>query len=260
LAGRYHQGAGRVRVGAPDPAAPIGALAGDRIVLQDAGARHTIGGGVVVDPYPPARGRRTAARLAQFAALERRDPSVALHDLLVLPPGWVDRTASFRVRNMPPPAQAVAMAAALAVAIAGLAIAPVPRRAWEHQLGEILAEHHRAHPDEPGLVAARLRPLLPGRPPEAAFAALVEAMLRAGTNAQDGPWLRLAAHRAVLSAQACRSAARLPSSLQRSVTRSWDDEATRFPGRHGRCRREARDAVHRPGRGQRRTATCSTGS
>ena len=48
---------------------PIGALAGDRLVLRDAGASRTIGGGNVIDPFPPARGRRTPARLAQLAAL-----------------------------------------------------------------------------------------------------------------------------------------------------------------------------------------------
>jgi selenocysteine-specific elongation factor len=179
--------------------APVGALAGDRIVLRDAAARHTIGGGLVVDPYPPARGRRTPARLAQLAALERRDPAAALRDLLALPPGWTDRTAFFRARNMRPTAQEAAMAAAPAVALAGLALAP--RLGWEDRIAGALASHHRAHPDEPGLPAARLRPMLDGRPPEAAFAALIEAMLRARTIAQDGPWLRLASHRAVLSPQ-----------------------------------------------------------
>jgi selenocysteine-specific elongation factor len=93
------------------------------------------------------------------------------------------------------------MAAAPADALAGLALAPALRIAWEDRIAGSLAEHHRAHPDEPGLAAARLRPALDGRPPEAAFAALIEAMRQARTIAQDGPWLRLSSHRAVLSAQ-----------------------------------------------------------
>ena len=182
-------------------AAPIGALAGDRIVLRDAAARHTIGGGLVVDPWPPARGRRTPQRLAQLAALERRDAVVALRGLLAVAPGWTDRMAFFRARNMPPPAQTEAMAVAPAVALADLVLAPSLRQAWEAQVTTTLAEHHRAHPDEPGLVPTRLRALLPVRPPQPAFAALIEVMLHAGTVGQDGPWLRLAAHRAVLSPQ-----------------------------------------------------------
>ena len=35
---------------------PIGALACDRLVLRDATATRTIGGGVVIDPFPPRRG------------------------------------------------------------------------------------------------------------------------------------------------------------------------------------------------------------
>jgi selenocysteine-specific elongation factor len=182
-------------------AAPIGALAGDRIVLRDAAARHTIGGGIVVDPFPPARGRRTPARLAHLAALERRDPVAALRDVLALPPGWTDSMVFFRARNIQPPAQEASMAAAPAVALGGLAMAPSLLRGWQDRISGSLSQHHRAHPDEPGLPTARLRALLDGRPPEAAFVALIEAMRRAGTIAQDGPWLRLPSHRAVLSAQ-----------------------------------------------------------
>ena len=36
----------------------IGALAGDRFILRDQSAARTLGGGVVLDPFPPQRGRR----------------------------------------------------------------------------------------------------------------------------------------------------------------------------------------------------------
>ena len=42
----------------------IGALHGDRLVIRDQSATRTVGGGMVLDPFPPARGRRTPARLA----------------------------------------------------------------------------------------------------------------------------------------------------------------------------------------------------
>src|SRR5262249_34749158 len=41
---------------------PVGAFYGDRVVLRDHGARHTLAGGRVVDPFPPRRGRRLPAR------------------------------------------------------------------------------------------------------------------------------------------------------------------------------------------------------
>ena len=81
---------------------PIGALARDRLVLRDAAATRTIGGGVVIDPFPPRRGRRTPERLAQLAALDQPDPADALRALLALPPGWTDRAGYLRARNLPP--------------------------------------------------------------------------------------------------------------------------------------------------------------
>src|SRR4029077_16192270 len=41
-----------------DFAEPVGALYGDRAVLRDHGARHTLAGGRGVDPFPPPGGRR----------------------------------------------------------------------------------------------------------------------------------------------------------------------------------------------------------
>src|SRR5690606_16144049 len=43
--------------------APVCATPGDRFVVRDAQAAHTIGGGVILDPYAPARKRRSAQRL-----------------------------------------------------------------------------------------------------------------------------------------------------------------------------------------------------
>ena len=64
-----------------------------------------------------------------------------------------------------------------------------------------LAEQHKEAPELPGLQAERLRVSLAERPPAAGFAGIVEALLRDGTIAQDGPWLRLPGHRISLSPQ-----------------------------------------------------------
>jgi selenocysteine-specific elongation factor len=47
---------------------PIGAWHGDRVVLRDASASRTLAGGTVLDPFAPARYRRTPQRLAELAA------------------------------------------------------------------------------------------------------------------------------------------------------------------------------------------------
>ena len=51
---------------------PIHALAGDRIVIRDQSATRTMGGGAVIDPFSPKRGRARPARLAWLDAIEGR--------------------------------------------------------------------------------------------------------------------------------------------------------------------------------------------
>jgi selenocysteine-specific elongation factor len=180
---------------------PIGALARDGLVLRDATATRTIGGGLVIDPFPPRRGRRTPARLAQLAALEQPDPAAALRALLALPPGWTSRVAYFRARGLSPTMQQSVLSGAPAVAVADLLMAPAFFDALRGDVVERLRAHHTAAPDQPGLQPERMRMVTPGRPSPAAFRSIVESLFRQGAVEQDGPWLRLPAHRATLSAQ-----------------------------------------------------------
>ena len=179
---------------------PIGALAGDRLVLRDAGASRTIGGGNVIDPFPPARGRRTPARLAQLAALRPAANEVALRQLLALPPGWTDHARFLRSRNLPATVAESVRAAVPAVAVADLLMAPATREGLQQDLLRTLAAWHAGAPDQPGLQPERLRLQLALRPPPASFRALLETLLRRGTVRQDGPWLRLTTHQIRLSA------------------------------------------------------------
>ena len=180
----------------------IGALAGDRLVLRDAGATRTIGGGSVTDPFPPTRGRRTQARLAQLAALQPVAADVALRQLLALPPGWTDRTRFLRSRNLPASAAEQVLAAAPAIGVADLLMAPGTRDTMRQELLQTLAAWHAGAPDQPGLQPERLRQQLTLRPPPppAAFRAVLDPLLRRGTVRQDGPWLRLSTHQIRLSA------------------------------------------------------------
>ena len=51
---------------------PLHALSGDRIVIRDQSATRTMGGGTVIDPFSPKRGRARPARLAWLDAIEGR--------------------------------------------------------------------------------------------------------------------------------------------------------------------------------------------
>ncbi len=181
--------------------ASIGALARDRLVLRDTGATRTIGGGIVLDPFPPRRGRRTKLRLAQVQALQADDPAVALRGLLSTAPGWTDAAEFFRARNVEAERQAAVLEAVPAVSAGGLLLPPAVLGRLRDGVIDALGAHHRAARELPGLQAERLRLLLSERPPAKAFGGILDMLRREGVIAQDGPWLRLPLHRISLSPQ-----------------------------------------------------------
>jgi selenocysteine-specific elongation factor len=180
---------------------PIGALAGDRIVLRDTGATCTIGGGIVLDPFPPRRGRRTPVRQAQLEALRAPGTVEALRGLLAVAPGWTDQGLFTRARNVPEADRAGLVASAPAVAAGGLLLSPAAFDGVRAAVLAALAAHHRMSPELPGLQADRLRLSVADRPPVAGFAGILETLLRKSVIAQDGPWYRLPGHRISLSPQ-----------------------------------------------------------
>jgi selenocysteine-specific elongation factor len=180
---------------------PLGALAGDRIVLRDTGATCTIGGGVVLDPFPPGRGRRTPVRLAQLRALEMSGSADALRGLLAVSPGWTDGAMFMRARNVREADRAGVIASVPGVAAGGLILSPAALDGVRDAVLGALAAHHRGSPELPGLHPGRLRLAVADRPPVAGFAGVLEALLGEGAIALDGPWFRLPGHRVILSAQ-----------------------------------------------------------
>jgi selenocysteine-specific elongation factor len=187
-----------VRLSLPQP---IGALAQDRIVLRDTGATCTIGGGIVLDPSPPRRGRRTPVRLSLLGALQAGDAVEALRGLLAITPGWADLGLFMRARNSVKAGQAALVAAAQAVPAGDMVLSQAAFDRLRDAVLAALTAHHRASPELPGLQADRLRLTVADRPPIAGFVALLETLLRDGVIARDGPWFRLPGHRIALSAQ-----------------------------------------------------------
>jgi selenocysteine-specific elongation factor len=61
---------------------PIGALYGDGLIVRDQSAQRTIGGGRVLDIFPPVRGRAKPERLAYLRAMNNDDTSAAFTSLL----------------------------------------------------------------------------------------------------------------------------------------------------------------------------------
>jgi selenocysteine-specific elongation factor len=178
-------------------ARPIGALALDRVVLRDAGAARTIGGGMVIDPFPPKRGRRSPVRLASLVAREEPDVAVALRQILAAPPGWIESAPFLRARNVT--AASPVLAAAGAVEVGGIALSRATLCRARAAILNALDAYHRAEPDLPGPQAARLWMLLPDRFPPAPFDALLDRLRRDGVIERDGPFWRLPGHRITLT-------------------------------------------------------------
>ena len=188
---------------------PIGALAGDRFVLRDQSAQRTIGGGYVLDPFPPARGRRTPERRAWLSAERTADPGMALARLLALDPGIVDLDA-FRRRHNLTPAEAEAVETGASMVAAGAWGFAAPRwTSLRQQSLEALKAFHEKNPELPGLQVEKLRQALPLRLPIPAFAAVAEALVRAKAIVLEGVWYRLPSHSARLQPEDERIWARI---------------------------------------------------
>jgi len=177
---------------------PIGALHGDRAVLRDHAARHTLAGGRVVDPFPPRRGRRLPTRLAVLEATADADPAQALLRILEVE-GLVALRDFALARNLTP-AELDGLTGAgrfLRVGTAGALVAVTPDRlaALCDQVVAALAASHQAQPDALGPTRPALIAQLRALAPEAALEAALAALTAAGRVMRQGPVWRLPEHR-----------------------------------------------------------------
>ena len=156
---------------------PLVARGGDRFVLRSFSPVTTIGGGVVLDPFPPPRSRlrrrrltvdeTPAARLGAFAA-EAGLAGVA-----------ADRLA---VRLGVPPDRVTAIIAAAPGSLLPLGDTVVAREAVAAEavrLAEVLRRYHGEHPLDPGMSLQALRAAVGAPPPPAA---VVDAVLAYGSG------------------------------------------------------------------------------
>jgi selenocysteine-specific elongation factor len=181
-------------------AAPLCALPGDRLIVRDARARHTVGGGEVLDPAAPERRRRSAARQQALSGIERFLRGEGLMPLLACARYGMTRADLTRLTGRAP--EAVALPPdALAVAAGDEHFVLLPERWRALRAGalEALRRFHEEVPEEPGPDSGRLRrmsfPDLPG----GLWRALIEELLRERLVSRSGAWLHLPEHSAALS-------------------------------------------------------------
>lgn len=209
---------------------PVGAWHGDRVVLRDASASRTMAGGVVLDPFAPARYRRTPQRLAELDALAIDDPQARLAALLAAAPHGIDlgRFVAAQGCALPPLGSELLRHADASSDWA------LDRRHAELARAKALAAlaaFHDTHPNELGPDAARLRRLAVPRLPESLWRALLGEMQAAQSIAVRGAYVHLPEHGIRLTATEQALAERIaPMLAEAGYNGAWVRDLARSLG------------------------------
>ena len=203
---------------------PIGALHGDRFVVRDQSSKRTIGGGRVIDVFPPVRGRARPQRLAWLASMEDCGHQAALESLLEQNSLGVNLSRFSANRNL--------TADETRILFAGLSMRTVETESgllgysldhWNRHrmvMVDALAAWHRRFPASVGPAEDRVLDGPGIRLAPEAVMAIVGELVREGAISRSGGAVRLASHSPVLPraeaivwekiAQQFQSASRLP--------------------------------------------------
>ncbi|MGV7210319.1 selenocysteine-specific translation elongation factor [Oxalobacteraceae bacterium A2-2] len=195
--------------------APVHAAPGDRYVVRNAQATATIGGGVVLDPFGPARKRRSPARLAWLEALavfiaDGDSAALLAHSPLGMRMSALVRLAQLPAGRiaLPPDVQQIVLQGGDTLLI------PAPHvLALRKRILDGLAQFHQRAPDEAGPELWRLKRMVSPEMEERLWSRLVDDMLVQGQICQRGRSLHLPEHSAQLSEQEQAAAAPLLKSL-----------------------------------------------
>lgn len=183
--------------------APVHAVKDDRLILRDTSAQRTLGGGRVLDPFAPARQRRSPERLAQLAALaSSKSLEQALPVLLNHSVGGLDPQRLERQFNRPRSTWSLPENVHLIDTRQGPVLFNLQR--WgqlKFTLLEQLAKLHELEPDQMGPDRDRLRRFSGLALERSTFASLLDELREAGSITASGPWLHLPDHQVRLNAE-----------------------------------------------------------
>ncbi|WP_440974862.1 selenocysteine-specific translation elongation factor [Pseudomonas koreensis] len=183
--------------------APVHAVKGDRLILRDSSAQRTLGGGQVLDPFAPARQRRSPERLAQLQALAGHDSlEQVLPVLLDHCAGGLDPQQLERQFNRPRADWSLPANVRLIDTRQGPVLFNVQR--WgqlKFTLLEQLAKLHELEPDQMGPDRDRLRRFSGLALERSTFTSLLDELRAAGSINASGPWLHLPDHQVRLNAE-----------------------------------------------------------
>lgn len=183
---------------------PICPLNGDRFILRDQSANRTLGGGKVLDPFPPARNRRSPARIAALHAMQITEHHRALKLALDGAAGGLDLTRFAQTRNIrQQEAEQLWRSLPMHVVATQAAAFGFTPACWSQLQQNVLARlkiEHTENPDFIGPDRTRLQRMTLPSMPRQVFTALLDELLFSGQLSQSGPWLHLPDHTITLTA------------------------------------------------------------
>lgn len=182
---------------------PVCAMPGDHYIARDAQARHTVGGGTVLDPAAPQRKRRSPERLSWLQAVSTVQGQDGLATLLLQAPHGLEALRVMRLLRRPLKELQVPAGALWVSAHAGHASRfLILQTHWDTLIDHTLrtmASFHERWPDEPGVDTGRLRRMAWPTLSEPVWLALRDTLVEQGRLARNGPWLHLPGHAVTLA-------------------------------------------------------------
>lgn len=177
---------------------PLGAVHGDGLIIRDQSAQRTIGGGRVIDLFPPARGRAKPDRLEFLQAMEEADDGTALSTLLNVAPNGLRLDRFMSVRNLTADdMEALRELVPMKSVATETGILGFSAERWDAvrtAVLEGLAAWHRKSPDTVGPGENRILVGTGIRLPSDAAVAIAAELVREGVIVKEGMGVRLPSH------------------------------------------------------------------
>ena len=185
-------------------ATPLHLCHGDRLVMRDASAQLTIGGGTVRDVFAPTRGKRSTQRLALLNAQRDTDAARALQNTLDLETRGVDLSLFAANRNLSTASLQALLADLRVISLTttdGLyACTTAHWLAMQQSVRAALEKFHLREPDNAGVERERLRRVALPTLTSAVFGMLIQSMIdEQQLSTIDRVFLALPEHRIALS-------------------------------------------------------------
>jgi selenocysteine-specific elongation factor len=181
---------------------PVGALHGDGLILRDQSAQRTIGGGRILDIFPPVRGRAKPERLAFLQAMEADDRISTFSSLLRAALRGLNLTRFTNNRNLTveEAAQLITGASTRSVTTPSGVLGFSPEN-WNRLKAVVVETLTVLHRRAPNAIPNEERVLLETglHLPKEVTSPLIAELAKEGAVVREPPGVRLKAHVAQLS-------------------------------------------------------------